>query len=235
MNTAEQYAATIDRLKAMYNPVNRAGMARYGINPQNALGIPMTVVRPLAKTLGGNQALSEMFWQSGIHEARLLATLVGVPAQVTQEQMERWVAGFDSWDICDQCCMNLFALTPYAWAKAFEWGRREPEFVKRAGFVLIACLAVKDKKAEDSRFEQYFDLISEGSTDSRNFVRKAVNWALRHIGKRNQSLNRKAVTLAWEIKKIDSSAARWIAGDAIRELTGDAVQSRLKKRAEGAK
>jgi 3-methyladenine DNA glycosylase AlkD len=168
-----------------------------------------------------------MLWQSQIHEGRILAAYVGIPAQVTEEQMERWVLDFDSWDICDQCCSNLFCLTPQAYSKALQWSRRDPEFVKRAGYVLMAVLAVRDKKASNSQLEQFFSAILAGSTDRRNFVKKAVNWALRQTGKRNLDLNQKAIELAQEIQKLDSPAAHWIASDAIIELTSPAVRSKL--------
>jgi 3-methyladenine DNA glycosylase AlkD len=228
MSNTSQYAAVTAHLRSLANPINVAGMARFGINPRSTLGISVAVLRPIAKEIGKNQPLSEMLWQSQIHEAHILAAYIGVPTQVTEEQMERWVVDFDSWDICDQCCSNLFALTPYAYSKALEWSQREQEYVKRAGYVLMASLAVKDKKASVERFEPFLQAILAGSIDQRNFVKKAVNWALRQIGKRDYILNQKAITLAREIQKLDSSVAHWIAADAIRELSGEGVQSRLK-------
>jgi 3-methyladenine DNA glycosylase AlkD len=144
--------------------------------------------------------------------------------------MEKWVLDFDYWEICDQCCMNLFEKTGFAYEKAIEWSLRDEQFVKRAGFVLMARLAVSDKKADDSRFEQFFPMMLREADDERNFVKKAVNWALRQIGKRNLGLNEKAIETAMEIQKIDSKSARWIASDAIRELSGEAVQKRLRKK-----
>ncbi len=149
---------------------------------------------------------------------------------VTQEQMEQWVLDFDYWEICDQCCMNLFEKTNFAYYKATGWSSRTEEFVKRAGFVLMARLAVSDKKADDSRFEQFFPILVREAYDERNFVKKAVNWALRQIGKRNLALNKKAIEIAMVIRKIDSSSAKWIASDAIRELSGEAVQKRVRKK-----
>lgn len=227
MSNTDQYTAIIAHLKSLANPLNVAGMARFGINPRNTLGISVAVLRPLAKQYGPNLPLSEMLWQSQIHEARILAAYLGEPNLVTEDQMERWALDFDSWDICDQCCSKLFYLTPQAYSKALQWSRRDPEFVKRAGYVLMAVLAVKDKKAPNSQMEQFFTAILAGSNDRRNFVKKAVNWALRQIGKRNLVLNQKAIALAREIQKLDAPAAHWIASNAIIELTSPSVQSRL--------
>jgi 3-methyladenine DNA glycosylase AlkD len=156
--------------------------------------------------------------------------LIGEPNQLTEEQMEDWVKDFNSWDVCDQVCMNLFDKTPLAWKKISDWSQREEEFVKRAAFSLIACLAWHDKTAGDQRFINLLPVIKREAVDERNFVKKAVNWALRHIGKRNSNLNQVAINAAKEIREIDSKAARWIASDAIRELESEAVQGRLKKR-----
>jgi 3-methyladenine DNA glycosylase AlkD len=202
-------------------------MARFGINPHNTYGVSIPVLRRLAREIGKDHELAAGLWSSGIHEARILATLVDNPALVTSDQMDRWVNDFDSWDVCDQCCSNLFSRTTFAYRKAVEWSGSQKEFVKRAGFVLMAALAVKDKKAGDGQLEPFFDNIKIGATDSRNFVKKAVNWALRQIGKRNLNLNRKAIATAEQIRKMDSASARWIAADALRELTGPAVQKKL--------
>ena len=170
---------------------------------------------------------------SGIHEARILASMIVDPKMVTSEQMERWVRDFDSWDVCDQCCNNLFKKTGVAYGKAVEWSASDAEFVKRAGFVMMACLAVGDKKADDAQFVPFLRIIVRESGDSRNFVKKAVNWALRQIGKRNAGLNRKALEAAEAIRKMDSKSARWIASDAIRELESEAVQKRLRDHESG--
>lgn len=160
----------------------------------------------------------------------ILAGMIDDPEMVTEEQMERWVCDFTYWEICDQCCMNLFKKTGFAYQKCFQWASREEEFVKRAGFVLMACLTVSDKRAADEKFEEFLPIIKSSSTDNRNYVRKAVNWALRQIGKRNLSLNAKAIEAAREIQRMDSKSARWIAYDAIRELTSEAVQGRLQSK-----
>jgi 3-methyladenine DNA glycosylase AlkD len=206
------------KLKSMANPDNVRGMARFGINTHNTLGIGIPALRKIAKEAGRNQMLSLNLWASGIHEARLLAAFVGDPIQVTENQMDCWAKDFDSWDVCDQVCMNLFDGTPYAYDKAAEWSQREEEFVKRAGYALMACLAVHDKKADDLRFLPFFPFIKRGSVDGRNFVKKAVNWALRQIGKRNDILKGLAVQCAEDILLENSSASGWVARDALREL-----------------
>jgi 3-methyladenine DNA glycosylase AlkD len=229
VNNSTQYRDILNQLQTLANPVNVAGMARFGINPQNTVGISVAVLRPLAKAVGKNQELSLKLWQSQIHEARILAAYIGAPSQVSEEQMERWAADFDSWDICDQCCSNLFARNPLAWEKALDWSGRDEEFVKRAGFVLMASLAVKDKQAANRDFEPFLEAILSGAPDKRNFVKKAVNWALRQIGKRNAELNARAQATARHIQQFNSPGARWIAADALRELSGANVQSRLKQ------
>jgi 3-methyladenine DNA glycosylase AlkD len=168
-------------------------------------------------------------WKTGIAEARMVAAMVDEPDKLTEEQMEEWVKDFNSWDVCDQVCMNLFEKNRLAWKKIIDWSAREEEFVKRTAFSLIACLAWHDKKASDEKFIQLLPVIMRGATDERNFVKKAVNWALRNIGKRNLNLNEAAINTAKEIQRIDSKAARWVASDTLRELTGEAVQTRLRK------
>ncbi len=217
------------RLAALANPDNVAGMARFGINPKNTYGVPIPTLRVMAKEIGQIHPLAGQLWASGIHEARILACFVDDPKRVTEEQMEAWVADFDSWDVCDQCCGNLFDKTPYAYHQAVAWSGRPEEFVKRAGFVLMTQLAVHDKKTADEEFFKFLPLIWNEATDERNFVKKAVNWALRQIGKRNLALNAAAVETAREIERMDSPSARWVASDALRELTGAAVQARLQR------
>jgi len=220
----------LKRLKSLSNPEALAGMGRFGINIENALGISIYTLRPMAKEIGKDHKLAQQLWSSGIHEARILASFIDEQDKVTEKQMEDWVKDFDSWDVCDLVCGNLFDKTDFAYRKAVEWSSRKEEFVKRSGFVLMATLSVHDKKAVDKEFEKFFPIIKRESTDERNFVKKAVNWALRQIGKRNISLNKKAIKIAKEIKKIDSKSGRWIASDAIRELTSEKVQKRLKSK-----
>ena len=205
-------------LRAHANPANVAGMARYGINRKGTLGVPMPVLRKLAKEAGRSHELAAELWASGIHEARILATLIDDPARVTGRQMDRWASDLDSWDVCDQACQNLFRYTPSAFAKAAQWARARREFVRRAGFSLMAGLAVKARTASDAQFETFFPLIAEAAVDDRNMVKKAVNWALRQIGKRNPALCAKAIALAEQIRNRDCRAARWVAADALREL-----------------
>jgi 3-methyladenine DNA glycosylase AlkD len=206
------------RLKSLANPKNVEGMARYGINPRGTLGVNIPVLRKMAKEIGKNHSLAMELWETKIHEARLLAGFIAVPAQLTQKQMEKWVKDFDSWDVCDQVCSNLFDKTPFAHQKAKEWSNRKSEFIKRAGFVLMAALSVHNKQASDKDFLPFFALIKKHALDERNFVKKAVNWALRQIGKRNERLRRIAIKTAREIQSQDSRSARWIANDALREF-----------------
>lgn len=218
----------IKRLKKQANAKNKAGMVRFGINPNNTLGIAVPILREMAKEIGKDHDLALRLWRSGIHEARLLAIFIDEVAKVSEQQMDSWVKDIDSWDICDQACGNLFDKTPWAYQKAFQYVKNQEEFIKRTGFVLMATLSIHDRITKDKEFEKFFPLIKKHSLDERNFVKKAVNWALRQIGKRNIALNKKAIKLGREIQKIDSQSARWIANDAIRELTSESIQKRLK-------
>jgi len=222
-----QYKDILEKLKSLSDPKAVEGMARFGINTQNTYGVSIPNLRKIAKEAGRDHALAQQLWASGIHEARILAGMIDDPKAVTEEQIEAWVEYFDSWDVCDQCCMNLFQKTSFAYQKTAEWSFREEEFVKRAAFVLMACLAVGDKKAKDEQFEKFLPVIKREASDDRNFVRKAVNWALRQIGKRNLYLNEQAIKIAQEIQEMDSKSARWVASDALRELTSEAVKGRL--------
>lgn len=217
----------VSHLKSMANPENVAGMARFGINTENTLGISMPLLRKLAKQTGSDHDLAVLLWATGIHEARILAALVDEPERVTKSQAEKWVKDFDSWDVCDQVCANLFDRTSFAYDKAIEWSGRRDEFVKRAGFALMACLAWHDRDAPDEKLSQFLPAIVREATDERNFVKKAVNWALRQIGKRSAELNGMAIATAEEIAELDSKSARWIARDALRELTSEKVKTRL--------
>ena len=210
--------AVLRELKSLSNPDNVAGMARFGINPKNTYGISIPTLRSIAKELGKNHELALQLWRSGVHEARILASMIDIPEYVSGRQMDRWVKDLDSWDVCDQCCSNLFDKTAYAYRKAIEWSSRREEFVKRAGFALMAALAVHDKRAGGREFNRFLKIIERESDDERNFVKKSVNWALRQIGKRDVSLRRAAVATANRIRRRNSRAARWIASDALREL-----------------
>jgi len=222
------YDEILREMKAHANAKNVEGMARFGINPKGTLGLSMPFLRKLAKRAGTDHDLAERLWRSGIHEARILAALIDDPLLVTPAQMESWIKDFDSWDVCDQVCGNLFDRTRYGRRKAAVWAKKNPEFERRAGFALMAALAWHDKDATDALFLGYLPVIERFAFDDRNFVRKAVNWALRNIGKRNRALNRAAAACARRIAKQDSRAARWIAKDALRELTDPKTTKRIK-------
>ncbi len=203
------------------------GMSRFGIKTTKALGVSVPRLREIGRSIGSNHELAQELWDSQIHEARILASMIDIPEKVTVEQMDRWVKDFDSWDLVDGCCGSLFDKTPFAFEKAIQWCQRPEEFVRRAGFAMMAELAVHDKTSPDDTFLNFLPWIVQGSVDDRNFVKKAVNWALRQIGKRNRKLNKAAIRTAREIGRSDSRAARWIAADAIRELTSDSVSKKL--------
>ena len=217
-------------LKKVSNPKAVQGMAKFAISADKNLGVRIPDLRRLGKEIGRDRDLAGRLWAEQYRETMILAGLVDDPAQVDDEQMEAWVKDFFDWEICDQTIMNLFEKTDLADVKAVEWSDRPEEFVKRAGFVLMARKAVSDKKAPDEAFDEFLSLIIREAGDNRPMVKKAVNWALRQIGKRNLSLNKKAVETARQVQKMDSPAARWVAADALRELTGEAVQERLRKR-----
>ncbi len=219
----------LDQLKAKANPDNLEGMARFGMAVEKRLGVSVPEMRRIAKETGQDHKLAAKLWKTGLAEARIVASMIAVPEELTEKDMEAWVKDINSWDVCDQVCMNLFEKTPLARQKIIEWSDREEEFVKRAAFALIACLAWHDKQATDKEFIEFLPVIKRGVSDERNFVKKAVNWALRNIGKRNSRLNKAAIKTAKEIQRLDSKAARWIAADALRELEGEAAQKRLQK------
>ena len=219
----------LDRLRSKARPEQLEGMAKYGMAVERRLGVQVPDMRKLAKEIGKDHRLALELWRTGIAEARIVAGMVGDPAELTEEQMEDWVTDIDSWDVCDQACMNLFEKSQLAWKKIVDWSERDDEFVKRTAFSLIACLAWHDKKAGDEQFMELVPIIVREAADQRNFVKKAVNWALRNIGKRNLNLNRAAIDAAREIQQLHSSAARWVASDALRELESHAVQGRLRR------
>jgi len=218
----------LSELKASGDPRVRVAMARFGVHVKKVHGISMPVLRKLARQIGTNHRLAQQLWSSGVHEARILAGMVDDPAEVTPQQMERWARDFNAWDVVDGSCCHLFVFAAPAWHKALEWSHREEEYVKRAGFALMAYLAVHDKRAPDARFARLLAIIRRHAAEERHIVKKAVNWALRQIGKRNARLNRLAIRTANQIRAMDSSAARWVASDALRELTSAAVQRRLR-------
>ncbi len=223
----------LHQLKELADPSRLNGMARYGIPVDRALGVSLPQIRSLAKEIGRDHPLAIALWATKVHEARMLATLVDEPDMVSESQMDAMVDEFASWDICDQCCNNLFRLTPIAWKKALEWSDLQGEFQKRAGFALMAALAVHDRRAKDDDFHTFLEAVERHSVDGRKYVMKALNWALRQIGKRNLVLNRKAVEAAERIMVKGDRASRWVASDALRELKSDAVRERLNNREKG--
>ncbi len=224
-------AAVLRQLKTLADPHVRAKMTYFGVDVPKAHGISAPMLHRLARQIGRDHQLAQNLWTTGVHEARILATLIGVPERVTAREMERWARDFNAWDVVDAACCYLYAHAKPAWKKAATWTRRREEFVKRAGFSLIAYLSYKDKTARDARFAKLLRVIEREAYDERNFVRKAVNWALRNIGKRNLRLNREAIRAAEKIQRQESRAARWIAADALRELKSAAVQDRLRRKA----
>jgi 3-methyladenine DNA glycosylase AlkD len=219
------------RLQALADPARLAGMARYGIATEHAYGVTLPEQRTLARELGRDHALAAALWDTGVHEARILASMVDDPALVDDAQFERWAGDFDSWDLCDQVCQNLFRRTSGAYAKAVEWSAREELFVKRAGFALMAGLAVSDKRADDARFAALLEPLAAGADDDRDLVRKGASWALRSIGKRSVALNELAIGTALDLSGRAGRGARWVGTDALRELRSAQVQARLTARA----
>src|ERR1035437_3161181 len=211
-------ATVLAELRRVANPKNVAGMARFGIAGQNLLGISVAQLRAFAKRTGRNHALAEELWASGIFETRILAAFVAEPAQLTRQQANAWAKDFECWADCDGLCIHLFRKTPFAHDLAVAWSGRREELVKRAGFTMMATLAVHDKAASNEVFRGYLRRVQEAATDERHNVKKGVNWALRQIGKRNPILNREAIRKSKRIRERDSPAARWIARDALREL-----------------
>jgi 3-methyladenine DNA glycosylase AlkD len=218
-------------LRAMGERRNIDGMARFGIRAKVVYGVAKPKMDELARRIGKNHDLALELWATGVHDARILAGMIDEPRQVSASQMERWVRDFDNWDVCDGTCCHLFVFATPAWAKAVEWSRRKKEFEKRAGFALMAYLAYRDKSAPDAKYQRLFSIIRREAHDERNFVKKAVNWALRQIGKRNIRLNREAIRAAERIRRQGSRAARWIAADALRELKSATVLARLRRKA----
>jgi 3-methyladenine DNA glycosylase AlkD len=225
MNAATR--AVVDELRAVADPSRKTGMARVGINVERALGVSIPHCRSIAKRHRGDHELALGLWATGIHECRIVASMVDDPAAVDRRQMEDWVAAFDSWDLCDQVCGNLFIRTRHAPAAARAWVRRDEEFVRRAGFTMVAELAHRDRSLDDDAWDRWFAEIHRAATDERNYVKKAVNWALRQIGKRNETLRLAAIAEAEDLLELDSRSARWIARDALRELHSDAVRQRV--------
>jgi|WetSurMetagenome_2_1015567.scaffolds.fasta_scaffold21359_3 3-methyladenine DNA glycosylase AlkD len=227
MAAPEELEKIVSQLKALAIPANISGMARFGINPNNTLGVSMPNIRQLGKGKKDHD-LALALWETGIHEARILASIIDQPALMTKEQMDSWTADFDSWDVCDQVCGNLYSKSPLAVEKALSWSKSDQEFVKRAGFALMAYVAVHGKKVPDDVFMQFLESIEFSAEDGRNFVRKAVNWALRQIGKRGGELYQPALEVSRRLAISTNKTARWIGTDAVKEL--EAPSKYVKKR-----
>ncbi len=225
-----QAAAIVEELRGNANPANRTGMARYGINAERAFGMSIPVLRAMAKRLGRDHERARALWATGWHEARLLAVFTAEPQKVTAAEMDIWAGDFDSWDITDQCCSNLFIRTPYAVEKVHAWAKDDREYVRRAAFAMLAALAVHSRTLTDGDFRALLVLVAEAADDERNFVRKAVNWALRQIGKRSPALHADAIGVAERLLERSSSAARWIARDALHELRMESTIERIRAR-----
>jgi 3-methyladenine DNA glycosylase AlkD len=208
----------LKRLRAAGSATNVAGMARYGIRPAKAYGVSTPVMRSIAKELGRDTELASALWSTNVLEARMVATMIADPLQIPEAEVERWVSQFDCWSVCDSACICLLWKTPFAWRKVREWSSRKPEYERRAAFALLAGLAVHDKKATDKQFRTALRLVAKAARDDRNFVKKAVNWALRQIGKRNAALREEAIEVAESLAAAESRSARWIGHDALREL-----------------
>jgi len=239
-NAAERHSnwtksSVLKELKSLADPRVRAKMSYFGVDVPQAYGISAPVLHAFAKKIGKNHSLAQELWGTGIHEGKILATLIGESEKVTAPEMDRWARDFDSWDVVDAACCYLYVQSKPAWRKAIAWSRRPEEFVKRAAFSLMAYLSYKDKEAASARFHRCLRIIEREARDERNFVKKAVNWALRNIGKRNLQLNRDAIRAAQRIRQQGTSSGRWIAADALRELKSPAVQARLRRKANDSK
>lgn len=221
----------LEYLELHSRPEAIEGMQKYGITPEQAYGVSIPDLRALAKSIGRDHELALSLWEKDTRETRILASMIDEVGKVTEKQLDEWAEDFDYWEICDQCCMNLFEKTSFSKNRALEWSSSDEEYVKRAGFVLMARLAVSNKKAADEFFDEFFPIIERESTDERNMVKKAVNWALRQIGKRNLVLHKKAIECAESIAKLDSKSAKWIASDALRELKSEKIIERLRQKA----
>jgi 3-methyladenine DNA glycosylase AlkD len=224
---AQDAGAVVALLERLADKKTRDGMARYGLPSDKAFGVPVSKIQKLAKQVGRSHALAEALWKTGWYEARMLAAYVDEPEQVTPQQMDRWCADFDNWGIVDTVCFVLFDRSPHAWSKVAPWSKRSDEFGKRAGFVLLACLAAHDKRAEDKAFAKCLPLVERGAQDERNFVKKGVSWALRMVGRRSRALNAQAVAVARRLTESLSASAQWVGKVALKELTSPAVVRRL--------
>jgi 3-methyladenine DNA glycosylase AlkD len=216
-------------LKKRGTAKNRAGMARYGLPSTNTFGVSMATMQPEARRIGTNQALAQALWKSGWYEARIMSAFVGDPAQLTPALMDAWCRDFDNWGTTDTVCFKLFDRSPHAWKMVPKWVKQKGEFQKRAGFVMMACLAAHDKKAADAAFMKFFPMIEKGAADDRNFVRKGVSWALRHLGHRSKALHAKAVATAQKLARSENATERWVGRDALKDITRPLVLKKISR------
>jgi 3-methyladenine DNA glycosylase AlkD len=221
----------LERLRALADPESLAGMARYGLGVKNAYGVRLPLLRALAKEIGRDHALAERLWATHVREPMVLATLLADPKRTDEALMDRWVLDITDWEVCDQCCMNLFERVPQAYTQALAWGARGEEFVKRAGFVLMARLAAGQKKQPTAYVLPFVAAIEREACDERNMVKKAISWALRDVGKRDLESYALAVQTAGALRAMDCRAARWVAADVLADITRETVLARLHKTA----
>lgn len=219
--------AVLARLKRLGSRRVREGLVRYGLPSDKALGVPMNVIQRLAKSLGRDQELAEALWETQVYEARLLVAYVGEPEKLTPALMNRWCRDFDNWGVVDTVCFKLFDQSPHAWGRVEPWAGLQGEFQRRAGYVLLACLAGHDREAPDGKFLRLLPMVERGADDDRNFVKKGVSWALRRMGRRSPGLNRAIGEMARRLVKSESPAARWVGRDTLKELTSPAVRKSL--------
>lgn len=232
MSESTTAAEVLAWLKKQGTAKNRAGMARYGLPSTNTFGVSMATMQPFAKRIGRNHALAQALWKTGWYEARIMASFVGVPEQVTPALMDAWCRDFDNWGTTDTVCFKLFDRAPQAWKMVSKWVKQKGEFQKRAGFVMMACLAAHDKDAKNAAFMKFFPMIEAGASDHRNFVKKGVSWALRHLGHRNAALHAAAVKTATKLSKSKDPTERWVGKDALRDITRPIVFKKIAKRSE---
>ena len=198
---------------------------KFGIVSHNSLGIYHKELKMIAKEIGQDNDLALQLFDSGIYEGRLLCSKMFNPKDLTEPLMEKWVKTFENWEICDSFCMGLFSKSKFALPKILAWTKREPEFEKRAGFAIMAAYVMADKTSGNELFDQFFPIIKREANDERLYVKKAVNWSLRNLGKRNVDLKEKAIEVANEILDFESKPAKWIAKNALKELTSEKVRS----------
>jgi 3-methyladenine DNA glycosylase AlkD len=235
MTDMPQNDATVESvvawMKRTGSPKAAAGLSRYGLPTDKAFGISVATLRTYAKGIGTNHDLALKLWKTGWLDARILASFLGDPAKVTPAMMDAWCRDFDNWGTVDTPCFTLFDRSPHAWKVIPKWVKEKGEFQKRAGFVMMACLAGHDKTAKDAPFLKFLPMIERGASDDRNFVKKGVSWALRGIGHRNPALHAAAVKTATKLSKSDDATERWVGRDALKDITRPAVVKKVRAKA----